>query len=105
MKIKLGLLFGLVFGLLDVLLMIPLNMPDKAVAMTGAFFGRFAIGFLIPNTSLPTPSWFRGLVVGLLISLPDAIITKAYAPILGIGMVGGILIGVISNELERRWRV
>jgi hypothetical protein len=32
-------------------------------------------------------------LVGLLIGLPDAVITKAYAPILGIDVVGGAAIG------------
>ncbi len=105
MKTKLSLIFGFAFGLLDVLLMIPLNMPDKAVAIAGAFFNRFAIGFIIPNTNLPVSPWLKGLFIGLLLSLPDAIITKAYAPILGVGIVGGILIGVISDKLERRLKI
>ncbi|MDP1808608.1 MAG: hypothetical protein Q8L35_03625 [Actinomycetota bacterium] len=88
-----GVLAGLVFGILDVVLMIPLTMEDKATAMTGAFFGRFAIGFLIPLVQIPMPGWAIGMMVGLLISLPDAIITKAYGPILGVGIAGGTLIG------------
>jgi hypothetical protein len=92
-----GLIAGLVFGLLDVLVMIPLKMEDKPVAMAGAFAGRFAIGFLIPLIALPIPGWALGALVGLLISLPDAIITKAYAPVLGIGVVGGAAIGMAAN--------
>jgi hypothetical protein len=34
-----------------------------------------------------------GAVFGLLLSLPDAIITKAYGPILVPGALGGALIG------------
>ena len=75
-----GLLFGLVagisFGMLDVVLMIPLDLPDKKTAMIGAFLSRFAIGFLIPLIKAPVPAWLIGGVVGLLISLPDAAITK-----------------------------
>jgi hypothetical protein len=88
-----GVLAGLGFGVLDVLLMIPLKIEDKATAMTGAFFSRFAIGFLIPLVKAPLPGWATGLVVGFLISLPDAIITKKYVPILVVGIVGGALIG------------
>jgi hypothetical protein len=40
--------------------------------------------------------WARGLVVGLLVSLPDALVTKAYAPILIIGSIGGLLIGIAA---------
>jgi len=39
-----------------------------------------------------------GLFFGLLLSIPDAIITKAYAPIIGMGALGGIIIGVIIGR-------
>lgn len=93
-----GILAGLAFGVLDVLLMIPLTMEGKATAMAGAFFSRFAIGFLIPLVKIPAPGWIIGIIVGLLISLPDAIITKAYGPVLGIGVVGGTLIGLATTR-------
>jgi hypothetical protein len=97
-KTLLGLICGMAFGVVDVLLMIPLHFPDKKAAMLGAFFSRFAIGFFIGVTTLPIPPWSKGLLVGFLISLPDAIITKSYAPILGIGAVGGVIIGFIVGK-------
>lgn len=93
-----GLIAGLVFGILDVLLMVPLPIKDKAIAMLGSFIGRFAIGFLIPNTSLPVDPWLKGLIIGLLLSLPDAIITKTYIPIIGVGVIGGIVIGYFVGK-------
>jgi hypothetical protein len=89
---------GLAFGVLDVLLMIPLNFPDKKTAMLGAFLSRFAIGFLIPLVTFPLSPWLAGGLVGLLISLPDAVITKSYAPILISGVVGGMIIGWASGK-------
>lgn len=88
---------GLCFGIFDVLIMIPIKMEEKTTAMTGAFFNRFAIGFLIPLVKAHIPEWETGALVGLLISLPDAIITKAYGPILGIGIVGGALVGLATT--------
>ena len=88
-----GIIAGLVFGALDVALMIPMDFPDKATAMLGAFASRFAIGFLIPLVKMPLPPWAVGALVGLLVSIPDAIITRAYGPILATGLVGGLLIG------------
>jgi hypothetical protein len=35
---------------------------------------------------------------GLLLSVPDAIITKAWAPIIGMGAVGGVLIGLAASH-------
>ena len=88
-----GALAGLVFGAVDVALMLPMEFPDKKTALLGAFLSRFAIGFLIPLVQMPLPGWLIGGIVGLLISLPDAVITKAYVPILATGVAGGMIIG------------
>jgi hypothetical protein len=93
-KIILGLICGLVFGALDVGLMLPMSFPDKTTALLGAFTSRVAIGFVIGCVRLPTwPGWAVGLLFGLLISLPDAIITHKYVPILVLGGFGGLIIG------------
>ena len=97
-RITLGLLCGLAFGLLDAVLMLPMSFPDKRVAITGAFLDRFAIGFLICVTDLPLPYWATGLLVALLVSLPSAVVTKAYGPILGIGAVGGVIVGIVRAK-------
>src|SRR6266581_5565274 len=97
-KIVLGLISGLVFGALDVGLMLPMSFPDKKTALLGAFSSRFAIGLVIPLIQLPSwPGWVIGLTFGLLFSLPAAITTKAYAPILIIGAIGGIIIGGLTH--------
>jgi hypothetical protein len=95
---KAGLIAGLAFGIVDVIPMLFMDLPDRNIAMAGAFLNRFAIGFLIPNTTLPLPGWLSGLLVAFLLSLPDAIITGAYAPILGFGLVGGAVIGFVVNK-------
>jgi hypothetical protein len=93
-----GLVSGVIFGAVDVALMLPMSFPDKKTALLGAFCSRFAIGFVIPLIQLPSwPGWLIGLAFGLLLSLPDAIITKAYAPILISGAIGGIIIGGVTH--------
>ena len=94
-----GVIAGLIFGALDVALMIPMTHPNKGTAMLGAFFSRFAIGFLIGVTRMPVPGWVRGLIVGVLISIPDAIVTKAYVPIMATGAIGGAIIGALAGKL------
>jgi hypothetical protein len=89
---------GLAFGALSVGLMLPLNLPDKTTALLAAFADRFAIGFLIPLVSMPVPGLVRGAIVGLLLSLPSAIVTKTYGPILAIGALGGAMIGWLSPK-------
>lgn len=96
--IAFGLLAGLLFGAIDVALMIPMTFADKMTAMLAAFASRFAIGFLIAVTRMPVPGWVRGALVGLLISVPDAIVTKAYVPILASGVIGGAIIGALSGR-------
>lgn len=97
-KLALGIFCGIVFGAFSAATMIPLEFPDKRAAITGAFINRFAIGFVIGATDLPLPAWTSGLLFGLLLSLPDAIITKAFIPIMTIGAVGGLLIGLIVGK-------
>ena len=88
-----GVVAGLVFGVVAVGMMLPMSFPDKSSALLGAFADRFAIGLVIGCVRLPWPGWAVGLFFGLLLSLPSAVITKAYAPILMIGGLGGVVIG------------
>ena len=97
-RLLLGTVCGLVYGALSAASMLPLTFADKRAALTGAFLNRFGIGFVIGAARLPLPGWATGLVFGVLLSLPDAIITKAFAPILILGAVGGVIIGVIVGK-------
>ena len=97
-RTTLGAICGVVFGAVSVATMIPLKFDDKTAAVTGAFINRFAVGFVIGAAHLNLPPWAQGLLFGLLLSLPDAIITKAYAPILVLGTVGGTIIGFVVGK-------
>lgn len=97
-RLLLGVVCGLVFGAIDIAIMLPMSFPDKRAAITAAFIARFGIGFAIGAARLPWPGWLVGLVFGLLLSIPDAIITKAYAPIIGMGAIGGTVIGFLVSK-------
>lgn len=88
---------GIAFGLLAVGLMLPMKFENRAIAYSGAFAGRFAIGFLTPLVTLPLPMWGIGALVGFIISVSNAIVTGAYTPIIVIGTVGGALVGLIGG--------
>ena len=98
-RIILGLLCGLGFGIIDVIIMLPLKYEDKRKkyeALIAAFIERFALGFIIPNMQLNINPIITGGILGLGLSIPTSIITRAYIPINAIGLVNGILIGLIT---------
>jgi len=94
-RVVLGVCCGLAFGIIAVLTMLPLSFPDKRTALTAAFVERFGIGFVIAVATMPWPAWAAGAFFGLLLSLPSAMITKAWKPILGMGVAGGVAIALI----------
>ena len=98
-RINLGIVLGLGVGIIDVLLMLPLSFPDKRAALLGAFCARFALGFFAATVRLPWSPVVTGILVGVLTSLPDALITKAYTPI----MVTGVVFGAIAGSIVGRW--
>ena len=94
----LGIVCGLIFGIVVVAMMLPMQFPDRNAALLGAFFNRFSIGVMIAFMDRGRVGWVTGLITGLLLSLPDAIITRAYVPILVIGTIGGAVIGWIVHR-------
>ncbi|MBK8640784.1 MAG: hypothetical protein IPN15_00810 [Saprospiraceae bacterium] len=92
-----GLIAGTIFGIVSIIPMFFMTFEDKTRAITASFISRFAIGFIIFNMELPIPNWLKGGLVGLVLSLPDAIITKQYPPILGLGLIGGIVCGILAK--------
>ena len=98
-RMTLGVLLGLGIGVADVLIMLPLSFPDKRAALLGAFCARFALGFFAATVRLSMSPILTGILVGILTSLPDAIITKAYAPI----MITGVLFGAVAGWIVGRW--
>lgn len=71
-------------------------LPDKRTAMLASFIDRFVIGFIIFNMPLPMPAWAKGLLVGVVLSIPPALISKKYGPILGLGAIGGLVCGFFA---------
>ena len=98
-RATLGVILGLSIGIADVLLMLPLSFPDKRTALLAAFCSRFSLGFFAATIHLRLPPIATGSLVGLLTSIPDAIVTKAYAPIL----VTGVIFGAVAGWVVGRW--
>ncbi len=101
-RIRLGIVLGLAFGVIDVVIMLPMKFDtpkQKWEALSAAFIERFMLGFLIPQVDLGIHAALSGLLLGIGLSVPSAIITRAYVPIIGIGVVGGVIIGFITKFL------
>ena len=96
-----GVVSGAVLGLLAIGPMFKMSFADKRAAISAAFIERFTIGLVIALVALPWPHWAVGLLFGLLLSIPSALITKAHVPILVLGGVGGLLIGLIQPYAVR----
>ena len=92
--LPLGIVLGLLTGAASVATMLPMEFPDKRTALMAAFASRFMLGLFSATVVWPLHPVATGAIVGLLVSIPDALITKAYAPILGLGVVFGLLCGV-----------
>jgi hypothetical protein len=58
--------------------------------------------FFAATVRLPWSPIATGILVGVLTSLPDAIITKAYVPIMATGVVfGALLVGLLGAGRNR----
>ena len=98
-RVTLGVILGLSIGIVDVLLMLPLSFPDKRTALLAAFSSRFSLGFFAATINVRMSPITAGVLVGLLTSIPDAIVTKAYVPIL----ITGVIFGAAAGWIVGRW--
>jgi hypothetical protein len=96
---------GLACAVIDTALMLPLTFPtgrDKRVAMTAAFVERFVLGLTVGPVTRALGG--RGLLVGpaygLLASIPSALITGTWAPILAMGALNGLAVGAAYDRVH-----
>ena len=97
-RLVLGIFCGVVFGLIDVLMTVFGKHPDVSRTMLlQAFSSRFAVGILAATVTLPLHPILAGAIVGLLISLPDALGLNSYIGVLGTGLLfGGLTAGAVK---------
>lgn len=103
--LRVGLICGVLFGAVAAATMVRVEFTDKRAALAGAFFNRLAIGVTIGAAigspqlnALHVPAWGIGLALGIIVSAADAVITRAYAPVMVMGAVGGAVIGWIVGR-------
>jgi hypothetical protein len=64
--------------------------------MSGAFLERFMLGLIIPNISFDMNPLFTGGPRGLRLSVPTAIITRAYVPITNVYFFADNRVGAVK---------
>ena len=94
-----SLIAGLVFGTISAGSMIKIEAPSlrqKREAMAAAFIDRFLIGFVIGPVAkgLGASGLLIGALLGFGLSIPSALIARAYVPIMAIGTIGGLAVGL-----------
>jgi hypothetical protein len=87
------------FGVISAASMAKIEAPSsrqKREAMAAALVDRFLIGFVIGPVARGL-NW-NGVLIGALLgfglSLPSALVTRAHIPILAMGMLGGLAVGI-----------
>lgn len=83
------------FGTIASAALIPFRFPNKREAMGVAFKNCLAISVVVGVIGFPWPHWAIGLCAGIVLSVPDALITKAYVPVLTAGVAGGLVLGLL----------
>jgi len=96
-RVLLGTVSGLVFGVIDVAIMLPMSFSRFEGRDHGGFHRAVWDWLRSRAAQLPWPGWAAGLCFGLLLGVPDTLTTKAYAPIIGMGTLGGIVIGLLVH--------
>jgi len=94
-----SLIAGLAFGAVSAGSMIKLEAPSarqKREAMAAAFLERFFTGFAIGPVArgLGANGLLIGALLGIGFSVPTALVTRAYLPIVAMGTVGGLAVGL-----------
>ena len=100
-KIRLGLIFGALAGLIDILPMLAMKLP--AAANLSAFSLWVAAGFFIATSELKLNRVLKGLIVSLLIFLPNAFLIgqnnlAGLVPPLIMTVILGGLLGLVVGK-------
>ncbi len=90
---------GLAAAVVDVATMIPLPFPGKkerVQAMSAAFIERGFLGFVIGPAAagLGVNGLALGVALGVGFSIPTSIITRTWAPIIAMGAITGLGVGL-----------
>ena len=98
--VLLGVICGVAFAAIEVVLVLFGRWPgpaEEARVLIASSANRFVTGLIIPNTDIGLTLWASGLVIGLLLALPIAAVSRRTVGPLGLGAVGGMTIAALAE--------
>ena len=98
--VVLGLVCGVIFAVAEagaVLLARWPNAGRERRTLVVSVVSRFSTGLLIPTADLGVALWVTGLLLGIGLAIPVAVVSRTYAAPLGIGAVGGVVVAAIAE--------
>lgn len=100
-KVILGFSTGITYAMVEVLILSPISLPNKTIVILASVLTHFSVGLLVATTDLKMSAWLKGVLLGVLITLPGAISTPSYTiTILAIGVIEGLLTGILVQKLS-----
>ncbi len=95
----------LIFRIFDVIIIISVPKKDKCKKLEtilDAFIKKFILGFITPNFNLNISFPMIKLILGFVMNLPSATITRIYLPIIRIETIAEIIIEFISYKIQSK---
>ena len=91
------LIFCLTLGAATVAATLALEWPCGRAARTGTIINRFAVGFLVGVLDPPLAFWLSGLLLALVLGLAEGVSSRRWAPLLGLGVMSGGVLGLLTG--------
>jgi hypothetical protein len=107
-KLLIALGIGLVIALIDIAPMILRKAP--ALQMATPFVHWIVVAVLVAYSSMPLPGWAKGLVIGVITTVPFLFVIAQSHPnavwtVAGISVVLGLITGAVMQWALGKWAV
>lgn len=107
-KLLIALAIGFIIALIDVSPMLMRKAPWLQIATP--FVHWIVVGVLVAYSSMPLPGWAKGLVIGVITTIPFLFVIAQSHPnaaltVAGISVVLGLLMGVAMEQALTRFAI
>ncbi|MBS7806533.1 hypothetical protein [Variovorax sp. PCZ-1] len=104
-KLLIALAIGFIIALIDVAPMLLRKAPWLQIATP--FVHWIVVGVLVAYSSMPLPGWAKGLIIGVITTIPFLFVLAQSHPnavltVVGISVVLSLLTGVVMEQALKR---